>query len=372
VLAPLVLSGCFFLGGGVQGPGPERLQARVARVLDEESPSPAYFRERARLEVLGRELDEVLVRIVRDPGAAGHVRANAVALLADRGSAGALDLLRRVLVSTAEDEVRRAAAAGMLRFSDDSVAARNALRAAAGDVSPRVRLSALQGLDVEDVALVRSLLDRETDPQVRLIARQLVTLFEGRGGPLAANARGELRTSPADSTPQIVFHADAPESTEGPRVGSLWVQLAGARLVPLGQGVEVVDGVVPAFLNSTRTAVVFEAGREVRVRDLRTGQSRVVGPGIAPRALPFSDRFVFLQEIPSERQDSAGGTQLVYRVLRASFGGGGPERVGILSAVARPDRDRGASPVRRMVVGELRQGFVLRGPGVAPFILPSN
>jgi hypothetical protein len=372
VLAPLALSGCLFFGGGVEGPRPERLQARVARILDEETPSPAYYRERARLEVLGRELDEVLVRIVRDPAAPTHVRANAVSLLADRGSPGALELLRRVLVANGDDAVRLAAAAGVQRFAADSLAARNALRAAVGDPSPRVRLSALQGLDVEDVALVRAVFAREEDPQVRLIARQLVTLFEGRGGPLAENARGELRTAADDSVPQIVFHAEQADTASGPRVGSLWVQLPGARLVPLAQGVEVVGGVVPAFLNPTRTAVVFEAGREVRVRDLRTGQSRLVAPGIAPRALPFSDRFVFLQEVPSERQDTAGGTQMVYRVLRASFAGGAAERVGLLSAVSRPERDRGASPVRRMVVGELRQGFVLRAPGVTPFFLPAG
>lgn len=364
-----VLSGCFIAGGGAT-PRPDRLQARVTRILDAETPSPAYYRERARLEVLGRELDEVLIRIVLDPGVADHVRANAITLLADRGAPGALNLLRRILVSSAVDEVRLAAVTGVQRFAVDSPQARNALRAAVGDPSPRVRLNALQGLDVEDVGLLRSVAAREPDPQVKLIAQQLITLFESRGGPLARNPRGELRTVAADSAPQIVFHAGAADTVGGLQVGSLWVELPRARLVPLAQGVEVVDSVVPAFLNSGRTLVVYEAGRVIHVRDLRSGETRVVGPGIAPRALPLTDRFVFLQEVPSERQDTAGGTGLVYRVIRTPFAGGPAERLGLLSAVARPERDRGASPVRRMVVGELRQGFVLRAPGMAPFVLP--
>ncbi|HEX8670693.1 MAG TPA: hypothetical protein VF710_02340, partial [Longimicrobium sp.] len=163
---------------------------------------------------------------------------------------------------------------------------------------------------------------------------------------------------------------ESPDTAGGLRVGSLWVELPRARLVPLAQGVEVVESVVPAFLNSARTMVVYEAGRVIHVRDLRSGETRVVAPGIAPRPLPLTDRFVFLQEVPSERQDTAGGTSLVYRVIRAPFAGGPTERLGLVSAVARPERHRGASPVRRMVVGELRQGFVLRAPGMAPFVLP--
>ncbi|HLL82588.1 MAG TPA: hypothetical protein VK420_08040, partial [Longimicrobium sp.] len=89
-----VLSGCYMAAGGTS-PRPDRLQARVTRVLDAETPSPAYYRERARLEVLGRELDEVLIRMILDPGVAKHVRSNSIALLADRGAPGALNLLRR-------------------------------------------------------------------------------------------------------------------------------------------------------------------------------------------------------------------------------------------------------------------------------------
>ena len=370
LLGVLALAGCW---GGRPGtrPVPGRLRAEVLRVLDAQTPSPAYYRERSRLEVLGRELDEILFWVVQDQSLAEHVRANAVSLLADRGTPGSLVLLRRVLISSGDDVVRLAAVTGIQRFAADSPQARNALRAAVGDPSQRVRLNALQGLDVEDVGVLRSLLTRETDAQVRLIARQLLTLFEARGAPLQPDAQGDLRTAAADSAPRIVFHALQRDSAAGTRIGGLWVETGARRLIPLAQRVEVVEGVVPAFFNGAATMVVFEAEREIRVRDLATGNTRVVGPGIAPRAIPFSERFVFLQEVPSERRDTAGGTALTYRVMTVGFAGGTPMRLGLLRALSRPDRLRGASPARRMVVGELRQGFVLRGPGVTPFVLPS-
>jgi len=371
LLGVLALAACWPTARPGTRPAPGRLRAEVLRVLDAQTPSPAYYRERSRLEVLGRELDEILFWLVQDQSLAEHVRANAVSLLADRGTPGSLVLLRRVLVSSGDDAVRLAAVTGIQRFAADSPQARNALRAAVGDPSRLVRLNALQGLDVEDVGVLRAILVRDPDPQVRLIARQLLTLFEARGAPLQADAQGDLRTAPADSTPRIVFHAAQRDSTGGPQVGGLWVELGARRLVPLAQRVEVVEGVVPAFFNGAGTMVVFEAEREIRVRDLATGQTRVVGPGVAPRAIPFSERFVFLQEVPAERRDTAGGTALTYRVMTVPFAGGAPVRLGLLRAMSRPDRLRGASPVRRMVVGELRQGFVLRGPGVTPFVLPS-
>ncbi|HYW05391.1 MAG TPA: HEAT repeat domain-containing protein [Longimicrobium sp.] len=370
LLCVLASAGCW---GGPPGtrPVPGRLRAEVLRVLDTQTPSPAYYRERSRLEVLGRELDDILFWVVQDQSLAEHVRANAVSLLADRATPGSLVLLRRVLISSGDDAVRLAAVTGIQRFATDSPQARNALRAAVGDPSQRVRLNALQGLDVEDVGVLRSLLTREPDAQVRLIARQLLTLFEARGAPLQADAHGDLRTAAADSAPRIVFQAAQRDVPGGPQIGGLWVEMGARRLVPLAQGVEVVEGVVPAFFNGAGRMVVFEAEREIRVRDLATGQTRVVGPGVAPRAIPFSERFVFLQEVPSERRDTAGGTALTYRVMTVPFAGGVPVRLGLLRAMSRPDRLRGASPVRRMVVGELRQGFVLRGPGVTPFVLPA-
>src|SRR5215207_4758489 len=111
----------------------QRLYYETVRVLDVAEPDPAFYRERARLEVAGRELDEVLTAMIVDPTLADHLRANAIALLADRQGFNAVGILRRQLVSANADPVREAAAVGLRRFAADSAGARNALRAALVD-----------------------------------------------------------------------------------------------------------------------------------------------------------------------------------------------------------------------------------------------
>lgn len=372
-LGLLAVAACATGGRGAQPPrmAVPPLQLQVADLLDEDEPTPEYYRQRARLEGLGAELDEVLVRLAEDREASAHVRANALRFLAERSAFGVLTLLRRALLISDEDEVRLAAVAGLHRFAPDSVQAREALRSALGDPSARVRLTALQGLDVIDAAAIRDMLEEEEDPQIRLIGRQLLRIFETRGAPLVADARGDLRSGGGDTVPQIVFHPTRKDPFGGTDLGGLWVELPGSALVPLAQEVEVVAGVVPAFFNRGGTAVVYEAGREVLVRNLRTGQTWVVGPGIAPRVVPFTDRFVFLQEARGARRATPNdGTELHYTVMSSTFSPSPPEAIGALTVISRPDRHRGASPARWMVISELRQGFVLRGLGVNPFILP--
>ncbi len=372
-LAALVLlPGCALAGRGGPARQPlERLQIEVVELLDVAEPSPAYYRERARLEVMGSELDEVLIRLVENPDVDENIRANALTLLADRGAPGVVRLARRMLLSSAEDQVRAAAVTGLQRFAADSPQAKNALRAAVGDVSRGVRLVAVQGLDVEDAPLLRALLREEADAQVRLISRQLLTVFESRGAPLLEDERGDLRTSGADTVPRLVFHP-VTRDREGTSVGAVWVEMPNSTLVPVAQEVEVVANVVPAFFDPPREHVVVETGRTIQVRQLRSGATRSVGPGIAPRVIPFTDRFVYLLEDPARREESPNGTVLEYRVMRASFTAGEPDEIGRMRALLRADRQRGASPARWMVVGELRQGWVLRGPGLSPFLLPGS
>lgn len=355
----------------VPQPAPARLTEEVRAVLNTEEPSPEFFRARTRLEAMGPELDEVLITLLKDPSADEKVRANAAILLADRRAPAAEILLRRVLLSVGDDPVRAGAVIGLWKLAPESPRAAAAIRAAINDPAPQVRLNVIQALDVEDAPLLRALLLREEDPQVRVIGRQLLTLFEARGAPLALDETGSYRTSGADSLPRVVFQPQQ-RSPGRPETGALWVELPNATLVPLAQRVESVAGVVPAFFNAARTAVVYEADREIRVRDLRTGATRVAGRGVAPRALPFTDHFVFLEERPGSRREEEGrGTEVEYEVLRGSFSSTRLERMGRLSAVVRPDVFAAASPVRWMMIGEVREGFVLRGPGVTPFLLPN-
>ncbi|HEX8243667.1 MAG TPA: HEAT repeat domain-containing protein, partial [Longimicrobium sp.] len=160
--------------------GFQRLVYDVNRILDVQEPDPAFYRERARLEVMGPELDPALTVLITDASVKDNVRANAVMLLADRRGFNAANLLRGVLISSPSDDVRMAAAAGLQRFAADSPMVKRGLRAALLDAHYRVRLAALQGMDVEDAPFVRALLGREDNPQVRVVAAQLLTLFEAR------------------------------------------------------------------------------------------------------------------------------------------------------------------------------------------------
>ncbi|HYJ81087.1 MAG TPA: HEAT repeat domain-containing protein [Longimicrobiaceae bacterium] len=371
--ALVLLAGCGGLLSRTPPPryGMQRLYYETARVLDVDEPDPAFYRQRARLQVMGRELDGVLIELITDPSVKESVRANAVTLLADRGGFNAVGVLRRLLVTSNEEPVRAAAVVGLQRFAADSPGVRNALRAAISDPSARVRLGALQGLDVEDAPAIRAMLPKEDDGRVRVVARQLLTLFEARGAALARDERGDLRTAGDDTVPRIVFHPVTSDTAGGVSVGALWVELPeGKGLVPLAQEVEVVDGVVPAFFDATRRSVVFEADRRIHIRDLLSGETREVSAGVAPRLMPFTDGFVYLREVPGSRREVQGATEVDYAVMRAAFAGGPPETVGRLSAVIRADRHHGASPVRTVVVGEARDGFVLRGTDLTGFVLP--
>jgi hypothetical protein len=367
----LVLGGCFLGRTPPPRPGGPLLLNQVVRILNVDEPTPAYYRERERLVGMGPQLDTVLIRLVRDENADDHVRANAAILLSDRGAPGTTELLRAQLAASRSEVLRAASVRVLQRYAADSAGVRDALRAAVGDRSATVRLNVLQRLDVEDAPVVRGLLGREGDARVRTIARQLLELLEARGAALVRDPRGDLRSAGGENLPQIVFHPTRTDSAAGVELGALWVELPGASsLVPLAQDVEVVDEVVPAFFDPQRAIIVYEAGREVRVRNLRSGDSRSLGPGVAPRVIPFTEYVVFVREVPDGRRADAEGALVDYEVLRASFSAGGPEVIGRLSARVRPEVHGGASPVRWMVVGDGREGFVLRAPGVEPFVLP--
>lgn len=370
VLALLLLAGCFH-GEPAVVPPPQRLTNEVREILSNDRPSPAFYRSRGRLERMGTEIDPVLVALVNDPDADATVRSNALLLLADRRAPAAVPVLRRVLLTSDDEALRSTAIVGLQRFASESPQAANAIRAAINDPSSRVRLSVLQALDVEDVALIRSLLAREEDRQVRAVAKELVALAESRGAALPPEGDGTYRTTVPDGEPQIVFQPTWTDTAAGIAVGALWVEIPQSRLIPLAQRVEVVAGVVPAFFSQDRSAVVFEADREIRVRNLKTGATRVLGSGIAPRIIPFTDRFVYLSERSAVRRETGQGTELSYTVLGSAFTGGGPDRLGTMDALATGALHAAASPARWMVVGETPEGFVLRGENMSTFLLPN-
>ncbi|CAN5305248.1 hypothetical protein BH20GEM2_BH20GEM2_15620 [soil metagenome] len=362
------VGGCFGRPSG--GPAPAPLEEQVRMALGVKEPSAEFFREVERLEEMGPAVDAVLYRLALDRDVDPVIRGNALTLLAERGAPYALGVLRRTLLTAEDEGVRVGAVGGLQRLAATSPAAARALRGALGDPSPRVRSSVLRGLDVEDVGVIRALEAAEDDRQIRRIARQLIALAEARGAPLVADSAGDLRTTTQEEAAGIVFQPTRRDTVTALQVGALWVETPPGRLRPITQRVEVVDDVVPAFLSPDSASLVYESERHVWVRDLNSGATRDLGPGVAPRLVPFTDSFVFLRERPRERREVPGGTELVYEVVRGRFGAADLESLGMLRATARPDRFGNASPVRWMVVGEVPEGFALRGEGVSTFALP--
>jgi hypothetical protein len=365
VVALASLSACAPRPVPPYGPAPLVRTVRAALSAD---PGRDFYRDREALEAMGPELDPILMGLALDRSQRSITRAHAVMLLADRGVVSALPSLRALLLSDDDEAVRAAVVSALHRFPDDP-GAENALRAAVGDRARRVRLGALQGLDMQDMSTLRAVLRHERDGEVRAIAAELVSMAEARGAPLEEGPGG-LGTVSFPGQPRLVFREGEAAGATGTRRGEVWLETPGAEARLLASGVEVARGVIPAFFSSDRALVVLEREREVWVLPVAGGAPRHVGAGIAPRPIPFSEYFVFLREIPEARRQSSLGWDLTYEVWQGSFISPGLLLVGELYAAARLDRVGAASPVRWMRVRDIPEGFLLHGDGMRPFALP--
>ncbi|HUE95503.1 MAG TPA: HEAT repeat domain-containing protein [Longimicrobiaceae bacterium] len=351
-------------------PPSQRLYAEVRAVLGNDWPSPEYQRVRMRLQEMGPEVDSILVAIIQDRRARTAARADALVLLADRGSPLALPTLRSALHNENE-ALRSASVLGLNQLAGSSEQAMELIRLAAEDRSRRVRLNALQSLEIRDVATIRRVLQFESDPEVRKVALQLVALAEARGATLVPDSRGALRTASDETQPQIVFRPVTLDPDADVAFGDLRVELPQGRDLPLASSAEVIANVLPAFFSPDWSAVVSEVGDEIRVFDIEARSSRSLGEGIAPRLVPFTQNFVFFREVPDSRVRTADGSRLLYDVYLGSFAAAETERIGRMTALVRPEVHGGESPVRWMVVSDAGDGFVLRGDGVDTFPLPA-
>jgi hypothetical protein len=368
--AVVLLSGC--------GPrrvaemsGPAQFSGQIREILDSDRSTPEYYEALSRLDAMGPELDAILVQLARDPSANTTARANALIFLADRNSPAALGALRRAILTEEIPRLRSAAVVGLSRLADTSQAAASMLKTAVTDPARSVRLNALQGLDIREVGTLRSVARLDRDREVRAIALQLVAIAESRGAPLDYDRRGALRTAGTDRDPVIVFRPVRIESVAGYATGDLRIELPNNSDIPLSQAAEVVGRVVPAFFSPDRSHVVFEGDREIRVVDLSAREIISLGPGIAPRPVPFTQDFVFLREHEDGRTEIDDGTRIHYWVYRSTFSAEPPELVGEMTATLRPGVRGNYSPARWAVVGETPEGFVLRGEGISPFPLPA-
>lgn len=369
VLAP----GCTLLRGE-RGPRPTGLAAEARRVLGSDRVTVQTQRGWERLEAVGPELDTVLVALVRDDDASAVARSNALVLLADRRAPQALDVLREALLTDRDARVRSGAVIALQRLGPESDAVQQVLRSAVADRHWQVRINALQALDPLDVATIRGMLRRERHGTVRAVAREILMLAETRGVAWDRGASGAYSTVAPPGQPRLVFRPHREDAAISLGVGELGVQLPAGPLLPIAYNVTALRDVVPAFFSPDRRAVVFETGGHVYIRTLRTGAVRDLGPGIAPRPLPLSPYLVFLRERGAAGRPAEPAperVERVYEVWRAHFSEPGLERLGELRVETSGARFGGYSPVRWMVVADVPEGFVLRGDGVGPFLLPN-
>jgi hypothetical protein len=367
LLVPILvgLSGCALRAPSISVPGAGELTTRVRALVTSDDRPIDFRRARLELEELGPDVDTVLVAIAYDFRARPLARANALMMLAERRSPAALHVLQWALFNSNNEAIREAAVLGLNRFVSDSGEAQAAIRSAVADPSPRVRLNALQSLEVHDINAIRALLRTERHPLVREIAMQYLAVSESRGAPLLADATGAFRTAGFDFQPRLVLRPEFMEERQGYVRGELGVEMPGGGYLPLAYDVEMVHYVLPAFLSPDRSVAIFEAGQTIVLRDLERREAIYLGAGIAPRLIPFSDAFVFVRE----RQAPGGAREraFVYEVFRAGFDGSVPERLGELRLEAEDER---FSPIRWMTVSESPEGWLLKVGGIAVFHAP--
>lgn len=375
------------LGGAMPADTDERLRWALADVR-----APDRLAALGALEDSLRDFDARLARLVADSTMQPVVRANAVLLLGERRATHHL-LAFWIALESPDVRVRGATAVALRGIINaDERAGLRLARRALRDPEASVQARALEALADTDVDLLREYLASGPAPDVAKVATDLVRIAEERGAPLARAAAGDgvgpsgphvgAKAAGGDDGAALVLSRT---SASGPRVefralrhwpqwdaavGELAIAPPGAAPVVVASEVEVVRGVVPAFFSVDGRFVVYETAREIRVRDLATGEERELGPGIAPRVVPFSDWFVFLREDPEGRQEDGDGAVLRYAVLRGSFTGQEVEEIGTLGATPSMGEHGYYSPARWMRVRERDGVFTLEGKSLGTFRLP--
>jgi len=306
--------------------------------------------------------------VASDPAAGTPARYNAVLLLGDRKAGAYVNALQDALTDR-DPRVRAAAvvAAGKI-LAASGVTGKSVLVSALEDPEAEVQAKALEVLGVRDLPLLRGFLGRHPDGEGAVIARGLLQSAEQRGAPLAADSTGLLQRTTMGGL-HLVFSPTRRWPEWGAEVGTV-VITGGTNEVSIPH-VEVVEDVVPVFFSPDESALVYEQDRQVFVRDLATGQTREIGPGIAPRPLPFTDDFVFFRAAPERSGELDQRMRLSYDILRASFHTvAEPTVLGQLGTWAEMGQHGNYSPARWLRVVEQDGRYTLEGDGAETFQLP--
>lgn len=372
---PLLAAACAS-GGGRSSPSPSTSappwDGGLMSILNRPW-STAQGDSLAAYELRNRIVDDTLSALAEDTAGIPIVRANALIHLSERSARHFFTIAGETLA--ARDELVRLATATALRHFIDvrPEETRRLLERALRDPSPAVQTKALESIGLDDIAALRAYVATRPMPELRRIAVDLIAAAEERGVPLVAESSTGVLTRLSASGHRLTYRPSG-QHTGDVTSGTLELTPADRATVVVARDVEVVRDVVPAFFSSDGARLVYEAGRQVFVRDVRTGETRRIGSGIAPRVLPFSDAFVFLRERTADRNDSVRKVELTYDVVRARFdpvaAADGGTTIGKLIATSQPAVHGNASPVRWMRVTETDGRFALAGEGIDAFALP--
>lgn len=322
-------------------------------------------------------VEAMLERIVLDRDAPPLARANAVVRLAELGYHD-YDVLGQAL-GDPDPRVRGATLGALSPFLlRDPERVRPLILRGLVDRERAVRAKALQELGDRDPSLLRWFLEQDPPAELAAIARDLLVMAGERGAPLVPDTSGALERTSASG---VVLRFEMDSATATGALGRLMAQPVDGERIMLADSVLVVGNVIPAAVSPDGDVVAYERAGVIHAHDLETGATGTVGTGIAPRAFPFTDTFLFAARMGTVRRadadaaaepdpeageealaDSAGVP--LYQVLRATYR---PGRIASVALVSVPRAEGWSSDdLLRMariveVDGELR----LVGPGYA-------
>lgn len=316
------------------------------------------------------EYVERLAAIAEDTAHPWVVRANALKLLGDYPAVAELLVFRSAL-RMREERVRMTAVSAMNNYLlATPQSALRILEHALDDPSPRVQARALEILSDRDVGVLRRYYARTTNAELRGVAQDLIRTAEERGAPLSSDSLGTLTRTTAGGV-TITFQPTQRWAHWDAAVGELYVQLPRQPRTLVAANVEVVGGVIPAFVTPDSAVLVYETNREIRLRSLTDNSDRKLADAIAPRIFPFSNDVMFFREIGNRQPLTAHGTPLKYQVVRMPLTGGAGTILGELGVNAQNDTKGAYSPVRWARVREVDGKFYLVGDAFKDFELPN-
>lgn len=345
--------------------------ARAVALLDTVLVRPARADQVALLRPETHLLRRMLAAVAQDTRAPAYARGNALLLLGQNGGRR-LDAFAVALEDTSTD-VRAAATVGLgallARANDPRIV--ELLRRALRDEERDVRARALEALADNAPDVLREFLETDPEEPLASIARTMLSLAQQRGAP---SATGEAMfaefAKPDESGARLVFRPLRTWPDAEAAQGELRLELPGGRAFALASGVEVVGGVIPAFVTPDGGAVVYEADRAIHVFDVATQESRTVGPGIAPRPYPLRSSLIYFRPREATRPGERGTAEVMYDVVEVPVEGSGMRVLGSVTASTDPTVRGGYSPVRWIRVRDVGGAFTLEGESVGVFRLP--